>query len=72
MAAKMTYENGMRELEQIVMSLEKGEMPLEESFSAFEKGMKLANKLKKLLSDGDAKIRELTSEGERPFDTEDV
>lgn len=68
MASRMTYEDGVRELEQIVEQLERGEMPLEESFKAFERGMKIAEKLKKILNDGDARIRELTAVGERPLD----
>ena len=68
MATKFNYEDGIRELEQIVEQLEKGEMPLEESFKAFERGMKLTEKLKKILSDGDARIRELTATGEKAFD----
>lgn len=71
MAAKMTYEDGIRELETIVTAMEKGEMTLEESFKAFERGMKLSEKLRKILTDGDARIRELTSVGERPFDGEE-
>ena len=68
MAAKMTYEDGIRELEQLVEQLEKGEMPLEESFKAFERGMKISEKLRKILDDGDARIRELTATGEKAFD----
>lgn len=68
MATKFTYESGIRELEQIVEQLERGEMPLEESFKAFERGMKLTEKLKKILNDGDARIRELTATGEKPLD----
>ena len=68
MAGKFTYEDGVRELMQIVEQLERGETPLEESFKAFERGMKLAEKLKKILNDGDARIRELTNVGEREFD----
>lgn len=72
MAAKMTYEDGIRELESIVTAMEKGEMSLEESFKAFEKGIKLSEKLKKILTDGDARIRELTAAGDRPFDGEEI
>ena len=68
MATRFTYEDGMRELEQIVEQLESGETPLEESFKAFERGMKLSEKLKKILNDGDARIRELTATGEKPLD----
>lgn len=68
MATRFTYEDGMRELEQIVEQLERGEMPLDESFKAFERGMKISEKLKKILNDGDARIRELTATGEKPLD----
>ena len=68
MATRFTYEDGIRELEQIVEQLERGERPLEESFKAFERGMKLSEKLKKILNDGDARIRELTATGEKPLD----
>lgn len=68
MAGKFTYEDGVRELEQIVEQLERGETPLEESFKAFERGMKLAERLRKILNDGDARIRELTGTGEKEFD----
>lgn len=68
MASKFTYEDGVKELQMIVEQLERGETPLEESFKAFERGMKIAEKLKKILNDGDARIRELTAVGERSFD----
>lgn len=71
MASKLTYEDGIRELETIVSAMEKGEMSLEESFKAFERGMKLSEKLKKILTDGDTRIRELTAAGEKPFDGEE-
>ena len=34
---KLTFEEGMQELEEIVRTLEQGQMPLEESFKAFER-----------------------------------
>ena len=33
---KLTFEDGMQELEEIVRSLEQGQMPLEESFKESE------------------------------------
>ena len=71
MAAKMTYEAGMQELEELVSRLESGDMPVEESFKAFEKGMKLSEKLKKMLDDTDARVLELTENGQRPLDPEE-
>ncbi len=69
--AKITFESGMERLESVVTMLEKGELPLEESFKAFEEGVKLSGALKKLLDDGDKRIRELTADGIKPFEEED-
>lgn len=63
--SEMTFEQGMEELERLVRGLEAGEMSLEESFQAFERGIHLEKALKKMLEEGDAKIRVLTEEGER-------
>ena len=68
---KFTYEEGIEKLEEIVLSLEKGELPLEDSFKAFEEGVKIADSLKKILSDGDSRIRELTENGIKLYDAEE-
>ncbi len=65
-----TFESGMEELEKLVRELESGEMPLEESFQAFERGMALKARLQKLLEEGDRRIRVLTGDGEEPLEGE--
>ena len=72
MTEKLTYEAGMSELESIVSAMEKGEMSLEDSFKAFERGVELSEMLKKILDEGDGRIRELTSSGDVPFGEEQV
>lgn len=62
---KLTFEDGMQQLEEIVRMLEQGQMPLEESLKAFEKAMELQKSLKAILDDGDRRIRVLTEDGER-------
>lgn len=61
MKKKLNFEEGMDELQAIVSSLEGGELSLDDSFSAYEKGVSLAHELKKILSDGDARIVALKS-----------
>lgn len=39
---KMTYEEAVSKLEDIVLKLESGELTLEESINAFEEGTKLS------------------------------
>ena len=65
MEERFSFESGMAELEEIVSALEKGEMTLDDSFTAYQKGVKLYSRLKALLDEGDRKIIELTSQGEK-------
>ena len=65
---KITFEEGMQELEGIVRALEQGQMPLEESFKAFEKATQLQKTLQDMLDEGDRRIRVLTENGERTLD----
>lgn len=67
---KLTFEDGMQELEEIVLSLEMGQMPLEESFKAFERATALKKNLEEMLSEGDRRIRVLTENGEREMEEE--
>ena len=60
MAKAFSFESGMNELETLVEALEKGELSLEESFKAYEKGVKLASQLKAVLDQGDQRIVALT------------
>lgn len=60
MDKKMSFEQGMEELATLVEALEGGELSLEESFAAYEKGAKLAAKLKSMLDQGDRRIAALT------------
>ncbi len=69
---KLTFEEGMQELEEIVRSLEQGQMPLEESFKAFERATALQKSLQEMLDEGDRRIRVLTQTGERDLDAEEV
>ena len=68
---KITFEEGMQELEGVVRALEQGQMPLEESFKAFEKATQLQKSLQDMLDEGDRRIRVLTENGERTLDGED-
>ena len=65
---KITFEEGMQELETLIRALEQGEMPLEDSFKAFERAMELKNALQAMLDEGDRRIRVLTESGERAME----
>lgn len=65
---KITFESGIQELETLIRALEQGQMPLEESFKAFEKAVELKNALQEMLDEGDKRIRVLTESGERTIE----
>ena len=45
MAEKVTFEQDMKNLEEIVKKLEQGDIPLEEAVEKFKQGIDLSNKL---------------------------
>lgn len=71
MKKKLTFEAGMQELESLVQALESGQMPLEESFKAYERAVEIKDALMKLLDEGDRRIRVLTQGGEAELDTKE-
>lgn len=56
------FEQSLIQLEQIVQSLESGELSLEESLKAFEKGIKLTADCQSLLSEAEQKVEMLTTD----------
>lgn len=49
MAEKVTFEQDMKNLEEIVKRLEQGDIPLEEAIEKFKQGMDLSKKLQNTL-----------------------
>jgi exodeoxyribonuclease VII small subunit len=72
-ASSVKFEEAMEELEEIVRRLEAGDVPLEESLTAFERGVGLVRQLQARLDAVQEKIEELTrtEKGDaalKPFD----
>ncbi|KAJ51476.1 exodeoxyribonuclease VII small subunit [Clostridium tetanomorphum] len=61
------YENLIKKLEDIVDSMDTGELSLEDSMKKYEEGIKTCNKLYKMLDEAEGKIKILTKEGEKEF-----
>lgn len=57
---KMSFEESISELEEIVEDLENEDISLEESMEKFEKGIKLSSNCLKKLNEAEEKIEELT------------
>lgn len=63
--AKKSYEDSVKRLEDIVSTLERGEISLDESLKLFEEGTKLVTFCNEYLDKAQTKIRELSElEGE--------
>ncbi|MTI14491.1 exodeoxyribonuclease VII small subunit [Sansalvadorimonas verongulae] len=70
------FETSLRELEQTVRELESGDLPLEQSLKAFEKGIGLTRECQKALEDAEQKVRILLEKDGKletqPFDQTDA
>lgn len=75
MKDKKNFEQMLDDLEEIVQSLEKDDLKLDESIAKFEKGMKIAKECNKEIEEAEKKITILINENgeikEEDFKTED-
>jgi exodeoxyribonuclease VII small subunit len=67
-----SFEDALDELEQLVERMESGDMPLEESLSAFERGIALTRRCQQALQAAEQKVEILTAKTRdadaEPFD----
>jgi len=73
--AKKTFEQSIKQLEQIVTELEAGELPLEQAIKKFEEGMELSRFCSRKLEETERRITLLMQDSagrsvEKPFPTE--
>ena len=71
MTTKSTVEGGMQEPGSRVRTTASGELPLEDSFKAYERAVELRDRLNAILDESDKRIRVLTEGGEAPLDPEE-
>jgi exodeoxyribonuclease VII small subunit len=72
--AQLTFEQALKELEQIVSQLERGELPLAESLVHYERGVARLSHCYHLLAEAEARVSQLEANGlggwqEKPFMT---
>ena len=58
----MNYEDGMKELENIISRLEDGDTPFDEATKLFERGAEICKTLAKCLEDAKGKITVIREE----------
>ena len=70
----ISFEEALKELEQLVETMEKGELPLEESLKSFERGIQLTRNCQKALKEAEQKVQILLKENgeltKKPFTDE--
>ena len=57
---EMSFEQAMAELERVVGALERGEVPLEESITLYERGNKLRARCETKLKEAEEKVHAIT------------
>ena len=74
---KMSFEESLNRLDEIVRHLEKGDLPLSDSLTLFEEGTGLLSACSKMLDDAEQKVVKLRKGPDRepvelPFEDESV
>jgi exodeoxyribonuclease VII small subunit len=69
----LSFEVALKELEQIVTQLERGDVPLEESIAIYERGEALKKRCEALLAQAEERVEKIRAQegkavGVEPFD----
>ena len=62
------FEASLKELEDIVTRMERGDLPLEESLKLFERGVALTRECRNSLETAELRVRNLLEAGGKPSD----
>jgi exodeoxyribonuclease VII small subunit len=69
------FERALKELEELVGRMERGDLSLEESLKAFERGIELTRTCQQALKEAEQKVEILISKGDQsravPFEEKD-
>ena len=70
-AAKPSFEDSLRRLEEIVRQLEQGEIPLDESIKMYEEGLALSKACIDRLTQAELKVKRLVKDMDGSFQFSD-
>jgi exodeoxyribonuclease VII small subunit len=75
-AKKVDFEHSLEQLEELVAQMDEGELSLEDSLKAFEKGIKLTRSCQQALKEAEQKVQLLMGEGDElvveDFDSDNI
>ena len=60
---ELTYEKSLQELDEVLSSLEAGDLDLEETIALYERGKQLLGRCRELLEQAQLRVSELSPEG---------
>lgn len=63
MTDKISFEDSIKQLEEIAKELEKGDLSLDKSVNKFEEGMRLSKQCNELLENAEKRIMVLLNDG---------
>ena len=66
---EMSFEEAMKELEQVVGQLERGDVALEQSIALYERGAALKARCEAKLKEAEEKVAKITLDGGQPVGT---
>ena len=69
---EMSFEDAMRELEQVVSDLERGDVALEESIKLYERGAELKKRCETKLKEAEEKVAVITIDSAGQLETKPV
>lgn len=70
MNSNLSFEKAIEKLDEIVSSLEKGNLNLEDALKAYEEGVKLSQYCNKILEDAEGKISMIMKEDDSYKETD--
>lgn len=66
----LSFEDAMKELENVVLELESGDLTLDKSIEKFKKGVELSNYCNKLLEDAEKTVTILVEKSDETIEEE--
>jgi exodeoxyribonuclease VII small subunit len=69
---KQSFEENLRRLEQIVESLERGDVPLDEALNLYEEGIQLSRSCAERLKEAELRIKKLSKDTKGQFELTDL